>query len=128
MAVAGDSYTVEACMPILGVLGQKTSRIGTDPSAANLVKLSGNFLTAALIEALGEAIALVGRAGIHRQLSVDLLTTTVFTAPAYKLYGSLIASDSFVPAAFAAPLGYKDIVLALAAAERLRVPMPLASL
>jgi 3-hydroxyisobutyrate dehydrogenase-like beta-hydroxyacid dehydrogenase len=31
-------------------------------------------------------------------------------------------------AAFAAPLGYKDIRLALAAAESLRVPMPLASL
>ena len=34
----------------------------------------------------------------------------------------------FEPAAFAAPLGYKDIRLALAAAESLRVPMPLASL
>jgi 3-hydroxyisobutyrate dehydrogenase-like beta-hydroxyacid dehydrogenase len=31
-------------------------------------------------------------------------------------------------ARFAAPLGYKDIRLALAAAEGLRVPMPLASL
>jgi 3-hydroxyisobutyrate dehydrogenase-like beta-hydroxyacid dehydrogenase len=32
------------------------------------------------------------------------------------------------PAGFAAPLGEKDIRLALAAAETLRVPMPLASL
>jgi 3-hydroxyisobutyrate dehydrogenase-like beta-hydroxyacid dehydrogenase len=40
----------------------------------------------------------------------------------------LIAEGKFEPAAFAAPLGYKDIPLALAAAESLRVPMPPASL
>ena len=48
--------------------------------------------------------------------------------PAYKTYGALIAEGRFEPAAFAAPLGYKDIRLALAAAESLGVPMPLGSL
>ena len=36
--------------------------------------------------------------------------------------------QKFQPAGFAAPLGEKDIRLTLAAAETLRVPMPLASL
>jgi 3-hydroxyisobutyrate dehydrogenase-like beta-hydroxyacid dehydrogenase len=40
----------------------------------------------------------------------------------------LIAEGRFEPAAFAAPLGHKDIRLTLAAGEKLRVPMPLASL
>jgi 3-hydroxyisobutyrate dehydrogenase-like beta-hydroxyacid dehydrogenase len=40
----------------------------------------------------------------------------------------LIARRHFEPALFAAPLGFKDIRLALAAAESLRVPMPLGSL
>ena len=40
----------------------------------------------------------------------------------------MIADRKFEPAGFAAPLGHKDIRLALAAAEDLRVPMPLASL
>jgi 3-hydroxyisobutyrate dehydrogenase-like beta-hydroxyacid dehydrogenase len=52
----------------------------------------------------------------------------VFTAPAYKIFGPLIAEGKFEPAAFAAPLGYKDIRLALAEAESLQVPMPLANL
>ena len=43
-------------------------------------------------------------------------------------YGSLIASEKFEPAGFAAPLGHKDIRLALSAAEALTVPLPLASL
>ena len=38
------------------------------------------------------------------------------------------SDGTFEPAGFAAPLGYKDIRLALAAADDLRVPMPLASL
>jgi 3-hydroxyisobutyrate dehydrogenase-like beta-hydroxyacid dehydrogenase len=128
IVAAGDPAIIDACIPVFDSLGQKTSRIGAEPSAANLVKLSGNFLMAAAIEALGEAIALVGKAGIDRGAYVDLLTSTIFTAPAYRIYGSLIAAGSFEPAAFAAPLGFKDIQLGLAAAESLRVPMPLASL
>ena len=125
---AGDPAAVEACKPLFAALGQKTIPIGTEPQAANLVKLSGNFLLAAAIEALGEAVALVGKAGVDRSAYVDLLTSTVFTAPAYKIYGDLIAANQFQPAAFAAPLGYKDSRLTLAAAESLRVPMPLGSL
>jgi 3-hydroxyisobutyrate dehydrogenase-like beta-hydroxyacid dehydrogenase len=128
IVAAGDPATVDACRPLFDVLGQKTSTIGADPSAANLVKLSANFLQAAVIEALGEAIALIGKAGIDRRAYVELLTSTIFTAPPYKIFGPLIADGSFGSAAFAAPLGYKDIRLGLAAAESLRVPMPLASL
>jgi 3-hydroxyisobutyrate dehydrogenase-like beta-hydroxyacid dehydrogenase len=128
VVVAGDPATIDACQPLFDALGQKTSRIGSEPSAANLVKLSGNFLQAAIIEALGEAIALIGKAGIDRRAYVELLTSTVFTAPAFKIFGPLIAEGAFEPALFAAPLGYKDIRLALAEAENLRVPMPLASL
>ena len=128
IVAAGDSGAVAACRPVFDALGQKTSTIGTEPSAANLVKLTANFLQAAVIESLGEAIALIGKAGIDRRAYVELLTSTIFTAPAYKIFGPLIADGRFGPAAFAAPLGYKDIRLALTEAETLRVPMPLASL
>jgi 3-hydroxyisobutyrate dehydrogenase-like beta-hydroxyacid dehydrogenase len=128
IVVAGDPATVEACQPLFRAMGQKATVIGTEPAAANLVKLSGNFLTAAAIEAMGEAVALVGKAGIDRQAYMELLTATVFNAGPYTTYGPLIAQGKFEPAAFAAPLAYKDIRLALAAAESLRVPMPLGSL
>jgi 3-hydroxyisobutyrate dehydrogenase-like beta-hydroxyacid dehydrogenase len=128
IATAGDPAAVGTCQPLFDAMGQKTLSIGTEPSAANLVKLSGNFLFASVIEALGEAVALVGKAGIDRQAFVDFLTSTIFPAPAYKTYGDLIANSKFQPAMFAVPLGFKDIRLALAAAESLRVPMPLGSL
>jgi 3-hydroxyisobutyrate dehydrogenase-like beta-hydroxyacid dehydrogenase len=128
IVAAGDPATLDACQPLFRAMGQKTISIGAEPSAANLVKLSGNFLMASAIEALGEAVALIGKAGIDRRAYIDLLTSSIFNVPAYKTYGDLIAEGKFEPAAFAAPLGYKDIRLALAAAEGLRVPMPLASL
>ena len=128
IVAGGEAAAVETCTPLFDALGQKTVPISSEPAAANLVKLSGNFLLAAAIEALGEAIALVGKAGIDRRAYVDLLTSTIFPAPAYKTYGGLLAEGRFQPAAFAAPLGFKDIRLALEAAESLRVPMPLGSL
>jgi 3-hydroxyisobutyrate dehydrogenase-like beta-hydroxyacid dehydrogenase len=128
IVAAGDPRAIDACQPLFGAMGQKVYSMGTDPSAANLVKLSGNFLLASAIEALGEAVALIGKAGIDRQAYIDLLTSTIFTAPAYKTYGTLIAKGDFEPPGFAAPLGYKDIRLTPAAAESLRVPMPLGSL
>ncbi len=128
IVAGGDLATVDACQPLFDAMGQRTYRIAAEPAAANLVKLSGNFLMASAIEALGEAVALIGKAGIDRDAYIELLTSSVFNAPAYKTYGSLIAQGKFEPAAFAAPLGYKDIRLALAAAESLHVPMPLGSL
>jgi 3-hydroxyisobutyrate dehydrogenase-like beta-hydroxyacid dehydrogenase len=128
IVTGGDTVSLATCQPLFNAMGQKTLSIGAESAAANLVKLSGNFLFAAVIEALGEAVALVGKAGIDRQAFVDVLTSTIFPAPAYKTYGNLIAERRFTPAAFAAPLGFKDIRLMLAAAEALRVPMPLGSL
>jgi 3-hydroxyisobutyrate dehydrogenase-like beta-hydroxyacid dehydrogenase len=128
IVAAGDSTAIEVCQPLLRAMGQKTFPIGAEPSAANLVKLSGNFLLASAIEALGEAVALIGKAGIDRRAYIELLTSSIFNVAAYKTYGSLVAQGKFEPAGFAAPLGYKDIRLALAAAQNLGVPMPLAGL
>ena len=128
IVAAGAPDVVDACLPLFEAMGQKTFPVGVEPKAANLVKLSGNFLIASVIEALGEAMALVGKAGINGRRYLDLLTSTLFTAPVYKTYGAQIAERRFEPPGFAAPLGEKDIRLTLAAAETLRVPMPLASL
>src|SRR5262249_46166210 len=110
------------------VIGQKTFPFGTHPPDANLVKVSGNFLISAVIESLAEAMALVGKAGLDQHQFLDFLTSTLFAAPVYKTYGTLIADRKFEPAGFAAPLGLKDNRLVLAAAESFRVPLPLASL
>jgi 3-hydroxyisobutyrate dehydrogenase-like beta-hydroxyacid dehydrogenase len=128
IVAAGAKTALDICQPLFESLGQRTFVIGDQPPMANLVKLSGNYLIAAVIEALGEAMALVGKGGIDRREYLDILTSTLFGAPVYRTYGGLIAEGKFQPAGFAAPLGLKDMRLTLDAAEALRVPMPLASL
>lgn len=128
IVAAGDQATITACQPLFDAVGQRTFPFGDKPSTANLIKLSGNFMIASIIETLGEAMALVGKAGVDRHQYLDFLTSTLFNAPVYKTYGQLVADQKFEPAGFVAPLGLKDVRLTLAAAETLRVPLPLASL
>ena len=128
VVAAGEKAAVETAAPLLDAIGQKTFVVSSSAKAANLVKLSGNFLIASVIESLGEAMALIGKGGVDRRQYLDILTSTLFSSPVYKTYGALIVEGKFEPAGFAAPLGHKDIGLVLAAAEDLRVPLPLASL
>jgi 3-hydroxyisobutyrate dehydrogenase-like beta-hydroxyacid dehydrogenase len=128
VVAAGPPHALRTATPLLNAVAQKIVTVSETAEAANLVKLSGNFLIAAVIESLGEAMALIGKAGVDKRQYLEILTSTLFDAPVYRTYGNLIADAKFEPAAFAAPLGFKDIRLALAAAEDLRVPLPLASL
>jgi 3-hydroxyisobutyrate dehydrogenase-like beta-hydroxyacid dehydrogenase len=128
VVVAGAPSAVEPLHPVFDAIGQRTFVLGEEPKKANLVKLSGNFLIANVIESLGEAMTLVSKAGVDKEQYLDLLTSTLFGAPVYKTYGALVAREQFEPAGFAAELGAKDVRLVLAAGEKLLVPLPIASL
>ena len=109
VVAAGAPDAVETVKPLLDAIGQRTFVMSEQPEVANLVKLSGNFLIGVVIESLGEAMALVGKGGVDPHAYLDLLTSTLFSAPVYRTYGGLIADRKFEPAGFAALLGLKDI-------------------
>ncbi len=125
---AGRPEAVATCVPLFQAMGQRHFVVGERAPMANLVKITGNFLIASVIEALSESMALVGKGGVNRSLFVEILINTLFGAPVYKTYGALIAEERFDPAGFKAELGFKDVGLALRAAQELKAPMPLASL
>jgi 3-hydroxyisobutyrate dehydrogenase-like beta-hydroxyacid dehydrogenase len=122
VVAAGAEAELKRCQPLFDAIGQRTFVVGDKPSAANLVKLT------AMIECLGEAFALVRKGGVDPHAYLEILTNTLFSAPAYKTYGTIIADQKYEPAGFAMTLGLKDIRLALAAADALATPMPVASL
>src|SRR3984893_12741879 len=128
IVAAGADATLKACYPLFDTLGQETFVISTKPSAANLVKLSGNFLIASVLESLGEAFALVRKSGIDPHRYLNILTSTLFSAPVYRTYGPIIADGKKPADGFEMSLGLKDIRLALAAADARAAPMPVASL
>ncbi len=128
VVAAGPASALARCQPLFDAIGQRTYRMGEKAATANAVKLAGNFMLAAAVESLGEAFALVRKHGIAPAQFLDLITSSVFTAPFYKAYGAIIAAEKYQPAGFQLPLGLKDVRLALAAGESVNVPLPLASL
>jgi 3-hydroxyisobutyrate dehydrogenase-like beta-hydroxyacid dehydrogenase len=127
IVVAGPKALVAKCEPLFSAMGQKTFVLGEDPPAANVVKLSGNFLIVSTLECMGEAFALVRKHGIDPQQYLDILTNSFFSAPFQKNYGGIIAQEKYEPAGFRMRLGLKDVRLILAAADAANVPMPVAS-
>jgi 3-hydroxyisobutyrate dehydrogenase-like beta-hydroxyacid dehydrogenase len=128
VVAGGKADALSPLSAVFDAIGQRTFVVSDEPKAANLVKLSGNFLIASVIESLGEAMALVAKAGVDKSDYLEILTSTLFGAPVYKTYGGLIAREEFEPAGFAAELGAKDVRLVLAAGESLQAPLPVASL
>jgi 3-hydroxyisobutyrate dehydrogenase-like beta-hydroxyacid dehydrogenase len=128
VVVAGKAEQIQRCQPLFDAMGQRTFTLGEEAHTANVIKLGGNFLISTVIESLGEAFAFGRKFGVDAQVFLEILTNSLFPAPVYKGYGSMIASDVFEPAGFKMPLGFKDNRLLLAAAEEAAVPMPMASL
>jgi 3-hydroxyisobutyrate dehydrogenase-like beta-hydroxyacid dehydrogenase len=125
---AGAGKDIARVRPLLEVVGQRVAVVGEVPEQANLFKIAGNFMLAAAIETMGEAIALVRKGGLDPALFIQVLTTSLFAGPAYQGYGALIVAQKYEPAGFKLQLGMKDAGLALAAGSQLQVPLPLASL
>ena len=124
---AGPQAAVDLVQPLLDSVGQRTWRFGDVPSRANVVKISMNFMLGAACEAMGEAAALVTGYEVKAADLFELASHSIFPGPVYEGYGRLIAEAKFEPAGFKAYLGLKDIRLAIAAAEAVTTPMPLAS-
>ena len=128
VVAAGPKAAVAKCEPLFNAMGQKTFVLGEDAPAANVFKLSGNFLIMSTLESMGEAFALVRKYGIDPEQYLDILTSSFFSAPFQKNYGGIIAQQRYEPPGFTLRLGAKDVRLIMAAADAANVPMPVASL
>jgi 3-hydroxyisobutyrate dehydrogenase-like beta-hydroxyacid dehydrogenase len=124
IVAAGDDAAIARVQPLLDAIGQKTYRIGTDPSLANVAKIGANFLIASAIESMSEAFAIVKGNGLDPRALLDVVSNTIFAgAPIYKNYGAQILDERFEPG-FELRLGLKDVGLARSAAETAHVSLP----
>ena len=128
VVASGDEVQVTRFRPLFEAMGRGISVVGSEPWKANVVKLGGNFLIAAVLESLGEAFALARKSGVEAQTFLEIVNQALFQSPIYANYGKRIAEEAFEPAGFKLRLGLKDLRLALEAAEAAEAPMPLASL
>ncbi|NQU59134.1 MAG: NAD(P)-dependent oxidoreductase [Rhodospirillales bacterium] len=124
---AGPSDAVEFLKPVFDVLGRRVFEAGEDPVSAAAVKIAHNFVLGCAIEAMGEGMALVRKYGVDSSLLYDVLTEGLFDSIAYKVYGEIIAKESWDALGASAVIGLKDANLALQAGETVGVPLPSAN-
>ncbi len=125
---AGPPQARARVRPALEAVGQRIFEVGDEPQLANVVKLCGNFMIVAAMEAMAEAFTLAEKSGVPRETIYEALTQTSFANPLYLNYGRMIAQHRYAPAGFRLALGLKDVTLALSTAADATMPMPLASL
>lgn len=122
---AGQDALIDRVQPLLDVIGARTWRVGARPEQGNLVKILGNYLMAAAIESMSEAVAVAEASGVDASELVDVLTSTMFPGQVYGTYGRLIAERTYRPAGFTTLLGRKDVNLGLDAAAAQDVGLPI---
>ncbi|ODV09844.1 MAG: oxidoreductase, partial [Rhodanobacter sp. SCN 68-63] len=98
IVAAGKPAAVDKVRPLLEAMGAKIWPMGEAPERANVVKIAGNFMLAAAIESMAEASALTRAHGVGAAEFLELMTSTLFAAPAYQGYGKLIAEQRYSPA------------------------------
>lgn len=125
--VAGPQDAKERIRPLLTALGvQGVFDFGEEVGAATTVKIVGNFLIGSATRSLGEALALAEKNGVDPQAVVDMLTQTLFPAPIYRSYGTMIARK--IAPTTQNEIGLKDLGLFEEMAQQVGSPTPIAGL
>ena len=124
IVTAGPVDAVQKLAPLFAVIGRRTFDAGPSPVGAAAVKLANNMVLGCAIEAMGEGFALIRKFGVEPAAFFDVLTDGLFAAPAYKVYGNIIAKEAYDQVGFTTLLGLKDATLVLAAGHAAGVPLP----
>lgn len=127
IVAAGPKDAMDRLRPLYQAIGRLTFETGGAPESASAVKLANNFVLGCAIEVMGEAFSLVEKYGVVPALMHEVLSNGIFAAPAYKIYGQIIADEAYDKVGITALLGLKDANLVMAAADGARVPLPSAN-
>jgi 3-hydroxyisobutyrate dehydrogenase-like beta-hydroxyacid dehydrogenase len=122
--VGGDEQAFARAEPILRTLGTPT-HVG-DNGQGLVLKLAINISLAVQMLVFAEGAVLAERAGIDRELAIDVMTQSPIGSPMLKARAPLVL-DLPDEAWFDVGLMQKDIVLALDAAREMRVALPSAA-
>jgi 3-hydroxyisobutyrate dehydrogenase-like beta-hydroxyacid dehydrogenase len=128
ICLSGYTMAKTRAMPVLETMGQGIYDFGEEATAATLVKLTGNFMIQAALEAMSEGLALAEKHGLDQKQVMGMISDTVFACPPYKNYGKKIAEKRFEDVTFSLDLAAKDNRLIRQAAAEQNISMPLAEL
>ena len=120
----GDQEAIAELEGLWQAIGRRTFDAGSNPAGAAAVKLANNMVLGCAVEAMAEAFALTRKFGVEPTVFNEVMTDGLFAAPAYKVYGGIIANESYENVGFSVKLGFKDSNLVMAAGQAANVPLP----
>lgn len=124
---AGPQGAKERVRPLLEAMGgQGLFDFGEEVGAATLVKLVGNFLISSAGYSMREALSMAEKNGVDPKAVIDMLTSTLLSAPIYQSYGKRIAGKAPIFGQSKIPL--KDVGLFKQTAQQVESPTPIANL
>jgi len=123
--VGGKSEVLERARPVFEAMGKRFFHLG-DNGAGQTVKIAMNLILALQVQALCEALALVGSSGIPGQKLVEVMQASMAREPVLDVKAPLILERKFAPS-FPLRLMHKDMGLALELGNQTGVPLPAAA-
>jgi 3-hydroxyisobutyrate dehydrogenase-like beta-hydroxyacid dehydrogenase len=122
IVVGGAKDVYDAAQEVLAPISETTHFMGANGNGAQM-KLVGNLIVAAQLEALGEALTLASKAGLDLRDVLGVLAVTDFKSPIFDGVGAAVIANDYSPS-FALKLMLKDARLVGAFADRLGSPIP----
>jgi 3-hydroxyisobutyrate dehydrogenase len=121
--IGGEAADVELVRPVLEVLAKEIVHLGGHGTGAT-AKVALNLLMGVQLQALSEAVIFGERAGLDRNQLIGLIAASGYSSPMMKFKSGVMARRAFERADFRLSLMRKDLLLAIADAQRMGVPMP----
>jgi 3-hydroxyisobutyrate dehydrogenase-like beta-hydroxyacid dehydrogenase len=118
----GDAKTFDACQPIFSAAAKQYFHLGPSGSGTAM-KLVVNALLGVNMQAIAEAVAFGEKAGLDRDLLLEVLAKTAVISPAHQNKLLRAKHDDYSPQ-FPLRLMNKDFRLILEKAGELGAPMP----
>ena len=121
---AGPADVVEKMQPLYDAMSKQTFNAGEQPQSSTAVKIANNFMLGSAIENMGEAFSLVRKLGVKPELFFEVMMKGLFGAPAFQIYGPMIAEEQWDSHGATAVIGLKDADLVVAAAQSAEMSVP----
>jgi 3-hydroxyisobutyrate dehydrogenase-like beta-hydroxyacid dehydrogenase len=121
----GTPSALEHAAPIFQAVGEKVVHCGA-LGAGTQVKLAGNALIAAMLQAFSEGMLLTKKAGVDPRKFVEVVQASGFRSPYFDFKGKALLARDFATN-FSIDLMHKDLSLVLDNAATNKVPMPTAA-
>ncbi len=125
IVVGGEKPIFEQVLPIFKKISATQHYMGEN-GKGSAMKLVGNLVVAAQLEALGEAMTLATKAGLDPKDVLGVLHVTDFKSPIFDGVGDALCRRDFSPS-FYLKLMLKDANLIAAFAQELNVSTPAAA-